>query len=249
MKVGLFGFGKTGKQVAATILGDPGFSLEWVMRTNPNFEHHSVSEFLGVDSEEPGLLFSISKTKIEDVLKNHPVDVIIDFSSPTGLDVYGEAAAHRKIIIISAISHYKKNKIDYLKKLAERTTVLWSPNITFGVNYLMFAAKYLKKIAPWADVQIVEEHFKEKEGISGTALKIADALEFEPNRINVIRAGGIIGKHELIFGFPYQTVRLTHESISRKAFGNGALFAAKALQNKKTGFYKFEDILMHHFEN
>ncbi|MDD2852666.1 MAG: hypothetical protein PHY09_12320 [Desulfuromonadaceae bacterium] len=30
--------------------------------------------------------------------------------------------------------------------------------------------------------------------------------------IKTIRAGGIIGVHEIIFGFPYQTVRLKHES-------------------------------------
>jgi 4-hydroxy-tetrahydrodipicolinate reductase len=92
-----------------------------------------------------------------------PVDAIIDFSSGEGIYTYGESAAKRKIKIISAISHYKPKEIAFLKSLAQQTTVFWSPNITLGVNYLMISAKYLKKIAPWVDIEIVEEHFKGKE--------------------------------------------------------------------------------------
>jgi 4-hydroxy-tetrahydrodipicolinate reductase len=111
----------------------------------------------------------------------------------------------------------------------------------------LFAAKFLKKIAPWVDVELIEEHFKGKEGISGTAIKIAESLDLEKSDINSVRAGGIVGKHEIIFGFPYQTVRLIHESISREAFGNGVLFVAENLKEMKSGQYNFEDILLPYF--
>jgi 4-hydroxy-tetrahydrodipicolinate reductase len=62
-------------------------------------------------------------------------------------------------------------------------------------------------------------------------------------KINSVRAGGIVGKHEVIFGFPYQTVRLTHESISREAFGNGALFIARNIPEIQNGYFNFQDIL------
>jgi len=45
----------------------------------------------------------------------------------------------------------------------------------------------------------------------------------------------------------YQTVRLIHESISREAFGNGVIFVAENLINKKQGLYNFEDILQPYF--
>jgi 4-hydroxy-tetrahydrodipicolinate reductase len=48
---------------------------------------------------------------------------------------------------------------------------------------------------------------KTKKGISGTAIRIADALDIKDENINTVRAGGIVGKHEVIFGFPFQTVR------------------------------------------
>lgn len=132
--------------------------------------------------------------------------------------------------------------------MAIQTTVFWSPNITLGVNYLLFAARFLKKIAPWVDIEINEEYFKLKEGTSGTAIKIAEALAVEKENINTFRAGGIVGKHEVIFGFPYQTVRLIHESISREAFGNGVLFVAQDIKEKKEGFYNFKNILSPYFK-
>lgn len=247
MKIGLIGFGKTGKAVANVILQNKEFCLEWVLRRSSLLENRSVPEFLGVESDEPGLIYSSSKILMSELLDRHRVDIIIDFSSTTGIYTYGDIAAERQIKIISAVSHYGEAERELLKKLSEKTVVFWSPNITLGVNYLLFAAKFLKKIAPWVDIEIIEEHFKGKEGISGTAIKIAEALDLEKSDINSVRVGGIVGKHEIIFGFPYQTVRLIHESISREAFGNGVLFIAENLENKKSGIYNFEDILLPYF--
>ena len=80
-------------------------------------------------------------------------------------------------------------------------------------------------------------------------MKIAEALDLKSSKINSIRAGGIVGKHEIIFGFPYQTVRLVHESISREAFGTGVLFAAHNLIDKGKGYYNYEDILSPYFNS
>lgn len=247
MKIGLIGFGKTGKSVASILLDNKKFCLEWVLRQSTVLEHRSVPEFFGVQSDEPGLIYSSSKTSIEELLEKHPVDVIIDFSSHQGIYTYGEAAAKKNIKIISAISHYKDKELQFLKKLGQKTTVFWSPNITLGVNYLLFAAKFLKKIAPWVDIEVNEEHFKAKEGTSGTAIKIAEALDVDKENINSVRAGGIVGKHEVIFGFPFQTVRIIHESISREAFGNGVIFVAENIKEKENGLYNFEDILTPYF--
>lgn len=245
-RVGLIGFGRTGKAVANVILNHFDFCLEWVFKKNSLLEHRSVSEFLGVKSDDPGLIYSHEHTNAEELLDKHPVDIIIDFSSNTGIYAYGQLASERKIKIISAISHYSENEKSFLKQLAHKTAVFWSPNITLGVNFLMFASRLLKKIAPWTDVEIVEEHFKGK-GASGTAIKIAEALDVSKDEINSVRAGGIVGKHEVIFGFPHQTVRLIHESISREAFGNGVIFVAENLTKKKKGFYDFDDILSPYF--
>ncbi|HAR95302.1 MAG TPA: hypothetical protein DCR97_04990 [Deltaproteobacteria bacterium] len=65
--------------------------------------------------------------------------------------------------------------------------------------------------------------------------------------IKIIRAGGIKGVHEILFGFPYQTVRLRHESISAEAFGDGILFVIENLQDKPKGFYSMDDLFIPYF--
>lgn len=110
----------------------------------------------------------------------------------------------------------------------------------------MIAARVLKNIAPDTDIEILEEHFKNKKDISGTARAICKALDLSESSIKTVRAGGIIGVHEVIFGFPHQTGRLKHESISREAFDNGVVFALENLP-EKNGFYSMEDLLMPYF--
>jgi len=247
MKVGLLGFGKAGKAVASILLLRKETELIWVLKKSGKSKHYSVPEFLGVESDEPGLIFSKTEWTAKQLLDKYPVDVIVDFSSKDGISFYGEEARKREIAIITAISEYPEDQIHYIEQLSKDTKVLWSPNITIGINFLMIAAKILQKIAPYTDIEIIEEHFKDKKEISGTAKKIANSLSIPIIDIKSIRAGGIIGRHEVLFGFPYQTVRLLHESISREAFGNGALFAALAIVNKEKGLYSMEDLLLPYF--
>jgi 4-hydroxy-tetrahydrodipicolinate reductase len=247
MRAGLFGFGKTGKAVATVLLQSDEVELCWVLRKTTCLQHRSVPEFLGITNETQGVIYSKDEYTYSELFEMHPVDVIIDFSCVDAVLEYGSAAAERGISIVSAISGYPESTVDFLKKLSEKTCVLWSPNITIGINFLMIAAKVLKTIAPYTDIELIEEHFKSKQEISGTALKISQSLSLSHTDIKSVRAGGIVGRHEIIFGFPHQTVRLVHESISREAFGMGALFAAKNIVGKKNGLYHMEDILKAYF--
>jgi 4-hydroxy-tetrahydrodipicolinate reductase len=247
MKIGLFGFGRAGKAVATVLLQNEEVYLSWVIRKSKGLQHRSVSEFLGINKEDQGLIFSKGEWTPEQLFDKHPVDVIIDFSSSNAVLSYGKEAAKRGIAIVTAISVYPAETIEMLKDLARETRVLWSPNITIGINFLMLAAKTLKNIAPYSDIEVIEEHFKNKKEVSGTAIKISESLSLLHADIKSVRVGGIVGRHEIIFGFPYQTVRLIHESIQREAFGNGALFAAKNLFGRKKGFYTMENLLMPFF--
>jgi 4-hydroxy-tetrahydrodipicolinate reductase len=193
MKVGLIGFGKTGRAIAAVLLESKFTNLQWVIRQSTTLEHRSVPEFLGIKSDEPATLAR-------------------------------------------------------LKSFQDKTVVMHSPNITLGINFLLIAAKILKNIAPYTDIEIIEEHFKKKPEVSGTAKIIARELGLTEDAIKTVRAGGIIGTHEILFGFPFQTVRLKHESISREAFGNGILFAVEQLIGKPKGFYSMEDLLLPFFK-
>ena len=247
MRVGLYGFGRTGRAVASLLLLSNEANLEWVVRKSTTLQHRSVPEFLGIKSSEKGTIISKDEISPGDLLDKNPVDVIIDFSSAEAILEYGTEAAKRNIAIVSAISSYPMTARKHLHMLSKKTRILWSPNITVGINFLILAAKIMKTISPGIDVEIIEEHFKNKDGVSGTAVKISEALSLDKASIKSVRAGGIVGRHEILFGFPYQTVRLIHESIAREAFASGALFAAQRLLERGPGYYTMEDLLIPFF--
>jgi len=246
IKIGIFGFGKTGRLVTNEFLQDRNFDVVWVARRTLKDHYKFASHLLGYEYER-GAIYSIADID-ESFFKNHFVDIIVDFSSAKGVYSY-QAAAGEGIKIISAISKYNPEDIQLLESLKNDTAVLYSPNITLGVNFLLIASQILQKIAPHADIEIVEEHFRDKKETSGTALKIANILGLEKDRhVNSIRVGGIVGKHEIIFGLPNQTIRLIHESFNRAAFGQGAIFAANWLIQKKKGLFTMENIIIDMFQ-
>ena len=68
MKIGLMGFGKTGRAVASTLLESDDVKLQWVIRKTKNLEHRSVPEFFGVESSEPGLIYSKEEFTAQELL-------------------------------------------------------------------------------------------------------------------------------------------------------------------------------------
>ncbi|HCI12997.1 MAG: dihydrodipicolinate reductase [Gallionellales bacterium GWA2_60_142] len=237
LRVGLVGHGKAGQAVANILSNDPRFELRWIARRSVAGQSHTHP---GTDVPIVG----IEQHPYAELFESMPVDALVDFSSPESIHAYGEEVRRRGVTLVSAISAYSEDDLAYARSLGDNTRVLCSPNITLGINFLIVAAKLLRKIAPFADVEIVEQHFREKSEISGTARKIAETLEVDGERITSLRLGGIVGHHEVIFGFPHQTVRLTHESIRREAFGTGAAFALTQLADCANGFYTFDDLLL-----
>lgn len=244
VRVGQIGFGRAGRCIATALLGSASVELAWVLQDALPPSNRSATELLGLTSEEFVPLHTAQHTNVAELLDREPVDAIVDFSSSEGIFAYGDEAAQRGITILTAVSSYPEETITHLTTLADRTVVLRSPNITLGVNFLIIAAKALKGIVPTADIAIVEEHFKGKREVSGTAQRIASVLEVPQEEINTVRAGGIVGVHEVIVGLPHETVRLKHESISREAFGAGVIFALEHLRGKPNGLYRMEDLLL-----
>lgn len=115
------------------------------------------------------------------MLDKHPVD----FSAKDGIYVYGKNdAAKRQVKIISAISqNTKKNWICLRKQL-----YFGPKHYPWGKSPAIFC-KISATNRPGVDIGIIEEHFKQKEGISGTAVKIAHALDLDVSNINSVKAG------------------------------------------------------------
>ena len=244
IKIGLIGFGRTGKLVAGEIIKEPNCTLEWVIRSSPENEGSFASEILGLKTQQGKIVSKSTISEMPHFFSENLVDVIVDFSDRSGLYVYNKAAERFAIKVVTAISRYQDLDIERIKELATHTAVVLSPNITVGINLILVLSEVLQKIIPDADIEVVEEHFRDKPETSGTAIKIAERLGLDPaQHVNSIRVGGIVGKHEVIFGLPNQTLRLTHESNNRAAFGRGAVFAAKWVTGKPAGLYDMESII------
>jgi len=237
IRIGLVGYGKAGKAVANVLSNDLRFELRWIARHSASAEPRNHP-----DTDTP--IIGLEQRSFADLFEAMPVDAVVDFSSRESLHAYGEEVRKRGVALVSAISAYSEDDLDYARSLGRDTRVLCSPNITLGINFLIVAANLLRKAAPFADVNIVEQHFRDKPEISGTARKIAETLEVDEGQITSLRFGGIVGHHEVIFGFPHQTVRLIHDSIRREAFGTGAAFALEHLAGCANGFYTFDDLLL-----
>ncbi len=245
IRIGLFGFGRTGATVAREMIDAPHSELVWVVRKSEAHAGEYASRLHGFTHDE-GLIHALAD--VDDAFfERHPVDVIVDFSASETVRRY-RAATEKGTRILSAISNYERDDLAELKKLARKTSVLYSPNISIGVNLLLLTAAVVRHVIPQADVAILEEHFSQKPDVSGTALRIAKRLRVDPLQcVKSIRAGGIVGKHEVLFGLPNQTLRLTHESITRSAFGRGALAGAEWLMECPRGFYTMEQLLAGRF--
>ena len=237
MKVGLIGYGKAGYAVAQVLSEDPRYQLEWIA----NRSGSPTSAVLGGASVP---ITALTQGGLATWLDQHPVDAVVDFSNAASAAIYGEEVKRRGLTLVTAISSYDDGQLAYIRSMGSHAKVLCSPNITVGINFLIMAARLLREIAPFADVEILEQHFRDKPEISGTAKKIAESLAVGEDKITSMRLGGIVGHHEVIFGFPYQTVRLIHDAIKREAFGTGAAFALNELGDCPKGFYTFDDLLM-----
>jgi len=246
IKIGFFGFGKTGKEAILPFLEDEKFDVGWVFKKTISKAGLYASNY-HFKSKKEGRIYA-SEALSGAFLDKHPVDAVVDFSGAENALNY-KLLASRGIKIVSAISAYTSEQKKLLRKVSKRAAVLWSPNITLGINLLMLMSKLIKQITPEADVQIVESHFSGKKGKSGTALRMAENLSLEDSAVHSIRAGGILGNHSIVFGYPYQTIKLEHDAISRRAFGRGALMCAQWILDKPAGLYNMEDIFKDKIKN
>jgi 4-hydroxy-tetrahydrodipicolinate reductase len=57
-----------------------------------------------------------------------------------------------------------------------------------------------------------------------------------------VRAGDVVGEHEVIFGGTGETLRLRHVAQARSVFAAGACRAAKRLVERPPGLYTMDDL-------
>lgn len=172
-------------------------------------------------------------------------DAVIDFSSPAAaLSLVGTAlrnTGEQLPAFVIGSTGWKLDERRVLEQLAAKTPVLISSNFSTGVLGLL---ELLKQAAPLFErlgytPVIVETHHKhKKDAPSGTALSLQRAISpAGPGNIQThsVRAGEVIGDHEVTFYGPGDSVSLRHHAQDRSIFARGAIETAIWLSKSRAG--------------
>ncbi len=253
--------GRMGRKVLEVCHATPGVRLSAACE-------HAGAPALGADVGVAAGLGELGVVlKASEDLDLSQSDVLIDFSLPSAFTGLARACAQARVSMVSGTTGLDDAGRDCLRSIAREIAVLWSPNMSIGMN-LCFV---LGEIAAGAlgaeyDMEITEMHHAAKrDAPSGTALHLGElvcrarGLEHEEcavrNRFgaslrrpgelgySVIRAADIVGEHTLLLGGPGERVEITHRAASRATFAAGALRAALWLRERPPGCYEMRDVL------
>jgi 4-hydroxy-tetrahydrodipicolinate reductase len=251
----LVGLGRTGKEIAKVIMEQKDLKLVSVVcKPSSSKIGKDLGEFLGC--AETGVIIESSESIEQVVFKSHP-DIVVDFSNPIATMKNARIFAKMKVNMIIGTTGFSEFDISKLFVLTRKyhTGIVLAPNITLGVNVLMLLTNLAANILSNYDFQINEIHHKhKKDSPSGTAVKIAKEIEKgiissglaisnENNiPINSVRAGGVVGKHEVMIIGEDDKIELSHESFSRKAFALGTIEAIRFIQGK-SGYFEMNEVM------
>lgn len=180
-RVGLFGFGRAGRAVATVLLNSQQTRLEWVVCRSNEGDHRSVPGFFGIESDEPGTIISVDSEEYWSLFRKRPVDILVDFSTSLGLDQYLTAAFRWNLPVITAIPHYHREAMARLHQLAKVVPVLWSRDLTLGVNSVLRPSRTRRRLAPWATIGVPKGNFHDEgDGFGATAILAVKSLIGKP---------------------------------------------------------------------
>ena len=244
-------------------LGRMGQQLIISTKSNKSFKLVTLTENKIINKEVAGIKLDLNRAE---AFKK--IDVIIDFTIPKcTLEILEIASKMKKRVVIGTTGFTQKEE-NLIKKYSKKIPILKAGNMSLGINLLM----YLTEIASGSLgdnylSKIFEVHHKHKKDYpSGTALMLGKGIADGKNKnlynligkkflnkkffpfgkkinFNSVRKGEIIGEHEVTFSSGKETITLNHEAFDRALYSDGALAAAKWLENKKPGLYSMRDLL------
>ena len=166
---------------------------------------------------------------------------------------------------VSGVTDLTTEQLAQLQAAATIISLLYSRNMSVGLNALLPALPVLVRLLWGYDVEIVESNHRRKtDAPSGTALALAQAIAGVPDvelgdhavfgrhgygfgatgeiGIHAVRGGGNAGEHEIILSTDGEEIRGTHRAFDRCAFAQGALAPSAFVSCQPAGFYSMADV-------
>ncbi|MDA9862281.1 4-hydroxy-tetrahydrodipicolinate reductase [Candidatus Pelagibacter sp.] len=244
-------------------LGRMGQQLIKSSKKNKKFRLVALTENKAISKKIAGIKLDINN---EQTFKK--TDVIIDFTVPNcTLDILKIASKLKKRVVIGTTGFNQKEEA-LIQKFSKTIPILKAGNMSLGVNLLMYLTEIASKSLNDEYLsKVFEVHHKHKKDYpSGTALMLGKGIADGKNKnlynlmgkkflnkksfpygkkinFNSVRKSEIIGEHEVTFSSGKEIIKLNHEAFDRALYSDGALTAAKWLNNKKPGLYSMRDLL------
>ncbi len=197
-------------------------------------------------------------------------DVIVDFSLAEAAVALAEAAAlaGRPALVIGATG-FAPEHLPRIEAAARQVAIVKSGNYALGVNVLLGLVERAAAALDPADfdIEVFEAHHRRKiDAPSGTALMLGEAAAAGRGAdlgevsvrvrdgltgprpegaigFSVLRGGGIVGEHSVIFAGEEEILTLSHSARDRGLFARGALAAAAWVAGRPPGLYDMQQVL------
>ncbi|MBK7035838.1 MAG: 4-hydroxy-tetrahydrodipicolinate reductase [Bacteroidetes bacterium] len=237
MKIVLIGYGKMGK------------AIEEIVSAVENLD----------------IVLIIDKDNVNELTKENlqKADVAIEFTTPkTAVQNIHTCVDAGIPVVVGTTGWYDNLEAVTEYVLANNGSIVHATNFSIGVNIFFEINKILAEIMrdqPQYDVAIEETHHTQKlDAPSGTAITLAERIlsklktknSWVNNKTSIKeeleiishRIENVPGTHEVIYSSEADEIKLIHTARSRKGFAEGALLAAKWIQDKK-GIFTMKDVL------
>jgi 4-hydroxy-tetrahydrodipicolinate reductase len=264
MNIGVLGCaGRMGRAVMAEVLG----SEDCRLVGGTELQGHPVlGQDIGVlaGGDPIGL-----KAAADAVAVIQAADAVIEFSTPEATVEHATLAAEHGTAHVIGTTGISEREASRLRQAAERTPIVWAPNMSLGVNLLLgLAEQVARALGPEAfDIEILEMHHRHKaDAPSGTALALGEAvargrgISLEPMSVRsrdgltgprqsgtigfaTLRGGDVVGDHTVVFAGAGERLELAHRAADRRIYARGALHSARWLDGRPPGLYRMADVL------
>jgi len=178
-------------------------------------------------------------------------DVVIEFTLPEPTVSHIQIASELGKPIVIGTTGLSGQQLGILKAASAKIPIVFSPNMSLGVNVLFELAHLAaQRLGLAYDVEVVEaHHHQKKDSPSGTAKRLMEKLAEARKQsvsdipVHAVRAGDIVGDHTVILAGPAERLELTHRAHSREVFARGAVKAAQFVVSQKPGLYDMSHVL------
>ncbi len=261
-RIGIVGCGgRMGRMLIAEIAGTEGAAVAGGTEHAAALHGKDLGELAGLAAL--GITVGADPAALVDA-----VDVVIDFTAPAATVRHAELAAAAGKALVIGTTGLDPAQARAIEAAAERTPILWSANMSLGVNLLLgLVEQAAARLGPDYDIEVLEMHHRMKvDAPSGTALALGRAAAAgrgqpleeiwvksrdghtgarEQGTIGfaTLRGGDVVGDHTVMFAGLGERVELSHKASDRRIYARGAVRAALWVKGRAPGLYGMKDVL------